>query len=313
MAKRAVPVKRRETGNETKGDGMAKSIKFVNDAQNEFQSIFRKLCFSKAEWDVWSDFVEMTATMIANSVDQDGEEHDTRERWYMETIKKYTKEEQEIFPELVGLTFEAMEQMPDQDFLGEMFMALALGSHWHGQFFTPYSICKMMARINIDEDIVKTKVANQGWIGVGDPACGAGALLVATRNELNAIGVGTENALFVAQDIDRTAALMCYIQLSMLGCAGYVVIADTLNHPATAVGLEPVRTEFNDVWETPMFRVGVWAERRLWYKMDSLMRRVPANKQVHGDAPKVVKQTPKRTVKKQAVLDAEETGQLTLF
>ena len=30
-----------------------------------------------------------------------------------------------------------LEHNPDQDFLGELFMALDLGNEWAGQFFTP--------------------------------------------------------------------------------------------------------------------------------------------------------------------------------
>ena len=36
--------------------------------------------------------------------------------------------------------------------------------------------------------------------------------------------------LFVAQDIDLTVGLMCYIQLSFLGCAGYVFATHDLKN-----------------------------------------------------------------------------------
>ena len=37
-----------------------------------------------------------------------------------------------------------------------------------------------------------------------------------------------QNAYFVAQDIDPLVAKMCYIQLSLLGCPGVVIIGNTL-------------------------------------------------------------------------------------
>ena len=59
----------------------------------------------------------------------------------------------------------------------------------------------------------------QGWISVSDPACGAGALLIAFANECRRQHINYQTSvLFVAQDIDFLAGCMCYIQLSLLGC-----------------------------------------------------------------------------------------------
>ena len=70
--------------------------------------------------------------------------------------------------------------------------------------------------------------------------------------------------------------MMCYIQLSLLGCAGYVVIGDSLAHPMTAVdrrGLIP-RGEGN-VWYTPMYFRDVWHWRRVWAQMEMMERVTP--------------------------------------
>ena len=42
----------------------------------------------------------------------------------------------------------------EQDFLGELFMALDMGNEWRGQFFTPYSVCSLMAAITLTENIL---------------------------------------------------------------------------------------------------------------------------------------------------------------
>lgn len=53
------------------------------------------------------------------------------------------------------------------------------------------------------------------YISVNDPACGAGAMLIAFANVAKKHGINYQkHVLFVAQDIDRTAAMMCYIQMS---------------------------------------------------------------------------------------------------
>ena len=110
----------------------------------------------------------------------------------------------------------------------------------------------------------REQIQQKGWISVNDCACGAGALLIAFANECRKNGINYQTSvLFVAQDIDYITACMCYIQLSLLGCAGYVVVGDTLSHPATSVdhhGLIP--TPGQNVWYTPMYFRDVWHWRR---------------------------------------------------
>ena len=54
----------------------------------------------------------------------------------------------------------------------------------------------------------------------------------------------------MAQDIDHAAAMMCYIQLSLLGCPAVVIVGDTLAKPM----LHPD----NDVWYTPFYHLNRW-------------------------------------------------------
>ena len=226
-----------------------KTVRFQKRSQAEFARQFTSLCNVKSSWEVWADFVTMSATAIANALDRQGETHDAREKEYLSIINRYPKAEQQIFPELLAKLVEALEEEPEQDFLGEMFMSLELGSHWKGQFFTPYSICQLMAAITIDSRA--DQIAVRGWTSINDPCCGAGALLIAARNEMAKRGLGPRQALYVAQDIDRTAALMCYLQLSLLGCAGYVVVGDTLTQPSVGPTGSPLLiapAEGQEVW-----------------------------------------------------------------
>lgn len=244
---------------------MKKVIRNLRDGQVEFQKAFFKLCQTKSAWQAWSDFVEMTAIAISNSCEIRENVKREREERYMSIISQYTKSEQALFPELVGILGHALERNSEQDFLGEMFMSLELGSHWHGQFFTPYNLCKMMAKATVES--APEKLEEKGWICVHDPACGAGATLIGARNELEDKKIGGTKVFFVGQDIDRTAAMMCYIQLSLLGCAGYVVIADTLRYQITGPRLWPNLTEHHEAWFMPLnFLDPAWALRlsRTW-------------------------------------------------
>jgi len=245
-----------------------KTVHFRKKSQADFARRFTDLCSTKSSWEVWADFITMSAISIANALDQQGKKHDDREREYLNIINRYPKKEQLIFPELLGKLVEALEEDPAQDFLGEMFMSLKLGNHWKGQFFTPYSICQLMAAVTIDDRVRQIK--EHGWSGINDPCCGAGALLIAARNEMVKRGFGPRQMLFVAQDIDRTAALMCYLQLSLLGCAGYVVVADTLTQPSVSpmgslLLISP--TKGQEVWLTPAFYDDVWVYRTQFEKL----------------------------------------------
>ena len=61
-----------------------------------------------------------------------------------------------------------LERDPEQDFLGELFMALGLGNEWKGQFFTPYSVCRAMSAMTYAPDMT-ARIEKQGWISVNDP------------------------------------------------------------------------------------------------------------------------------------------------
>ena len=116
---------------------MARAVRFRRESQSQFSKLFTDLCQRKSSWEVWADFIAMAAITISNGFDREGKTHDDREKQYMRTIKGYNQGEQQIFPKLFALLVEALEDEPDQDFLGEMFMALNLGNHWKGQFVTP--------------------------------------------------------------------------------------------------------------------------------------------------------------------------------
>lgn len=248
-----------------------KTVHFRRKSQAEFARKFTELCSTKSSWEVWADFVAMSALAIANACDKQGETHDAREREYLSIIKRYAKKEQQIFPELLAMLVNALGEDPEQDFLGEMFMALELGSHWKGQFFTPYSVCQLMASMTIQDR--ENQIQERGWTGIHDLCCGAGALLIAARNEMVKHGLGPTQALYVAQDIDRTAALMCYLQLSLLGCAGYVVVGDSLIQPSVSPGGSPLLiapAEGQEVWLMPAFYDMTWVYRVQFEKIKLL-------------------------------------------
>ena len=98
--------------------------------RKKFLDTFKQLIYAHRPWDVWRDLIIMNACAISNAVDKT--HYDEREKRYLSIIKKYTKVEQKLFPELCAYITMALEDNPEQDFLGKIFMALGLEIHQMG-------------------------------------------------------------------------------------------------------------------------------------------------------------------------------------
>lgn len=238
------------------------------DSRKEFLKTFKQLTYHHRAWDIWRDFITMFACSLSNPVDKT--HYDDREKMYLRIIRKYNKQEQNLFPELAAHTVMALEENPEQDFLGGIFMELGLGNGSNGQFFTPYHVCDLMAKIAMGDSVVN-EVKEKGYITINDSCCGAGATLIAgiheARRQLEKEKLNFQNhVLVVAQDIDMTVALMCYIQLSLLGVAGFIKVGNTFTKPICE------RDSTENYWFTPMYFSDIWRVRRVFYQMDELMK-----------------------------------------
>lgn len=240
------------------------------DWEKKFLDTFRQLTYMHRPWEVWSDLIVMTACAISNAVDK--AHYDEREKRYLAIIKKYAKVEQKLFPDLCAYITMALEDNPEQDFLGKIFMALELGNTSNGQFFTPYSVCQLMSEIVTND--VEEKIEQNGYISISDPCCGAGATIIAAANSIKKKlenrrhPLNYQNHVFVvAQDIDEIVGLMCYIQISLLGLAGYVKIGNSLTDPITDTDNR------KNYWYTPLYFADTWTMRRTIKQFNALCRR----------------------------------------
>jgi hypothetical protein len=200
-------------------------------------------CHRHDAWQVFSDFVEMSAISISNSVDW--AQRDAREARYMEIVGRYDKEDAARFPQMLGELVMEFEHAPT-DVLGEVFMEMDLGSKWHGQFFTPYHLCRAMAKINVDAHMKELIVA-RGFIRANEPACGGAAMIIALAEEMKLAGINYQQHLHVvAQDLDHKAVHMAYVQLSLLHIPAIVIQGNTLS------------LEEREHWYTPAHIMGAW-------------------------------------------------------
>lgn len=216
-------------------------------------------------WGVWSDFITMFACALSNRFDR--VHFEKREAMYMKIIGKYDEQERMVFPELCVDVVQALEENSEQDFLGSVYMELELGNDHAGQFFTPYDVCRLMA--DIAGSNYASIVLKDGYCSINDCACGAGATLIAACHaagkQLALFGRNWQNHILVtAQDIDFIVGMMCYIQLSLIGAAGYVKIGDSICDPMHADDSK------ENYWYTPMFFSSTWSWRRLLHQVNSM-------------------------------------------
>lgn len=142
---------------------------------------------------------------------------------YMALVPRYTREELTEFSHLLGLTAMALEARP-RDFLGSVFMQAEISNDRLGQFFTPYELSFLIAKMTL-EGVDRSK----DLITVQEPACGSGGMIIAFCEAAREAGINFQwHTYTVAVDISEVAARMAYIQLSMLGIPAHVVWGDTL-------------------------------------------------------------------------------------
>lgn len=172
-----------------------------------------------------------------------------REARYLQVVSRYEREELQAFGELLAHVGMALWSKPC-DFLGDQFMRLGLGNHWHGQFFTPWEVASLSARMVFDRESAIRAIEAKGFLTVLEPAVGAGTMVIAFADAMAAEGFDPRRHLHVtAVDIDPTAARMCFIQLALLDIPAVVYVGDTLG------------MQVREAYLTPAHVVGGWTVR----------------------------------------------------
>lgn len=169
-------------------------------------------------YNLFEDWVRMIALAYANQIFFSQK----REDEYLEIMKRYDDAEKAKLYEMYAWLLEwAEEQMTDM--LGYIYMHLELGSKAHGQFFTPYHVCQMMAKMQkYDGKVMK----------VNEPSCGAGGNIIALAEALKEQGINYQQKMeVVCQDIDTKAVYMTYVQMCLYGIPAIVYQANTLSDP----------------------------------------------------------------------------------
>ncbi len=225
----------------------SKSHAGLDPAQREFVKLIRANATRYRLHEVFRDFCEMAALSISNSVDRS--QYAAREAAFLTIEARYSESERARFSQMLAQVVVSLES-GFSDCLGQLFMTLELGDHWKGQFFTPYAVSGLMARLTMGDPA--HELERRGFVTVNEPACGAGGMLIAFADTLRERGLNHSQSMHaVAVDIDPTAVHMTYIQLSLIGVPAIVVHGNAL---------WPSEKPWSQ-WATPVHVWGGWDER----------------------------------------------------
>ena len=132
-----------------------------------------------------------------------------------------------------GMVSDEMDKGRFFDLFGQLYEQMFLlksKASSNGQFFTPDSLCRLMA--SITDDGVEEKVSHIGPVIVNDPACGSARTLLAhfmdkTREDHALAGM----YYYEAADIDLQTCKMAACNMMIHGMQGKVVCQDQLSLP----------------------------------------------------------------------------------
>lgn len=206
-----------------------------------------KISGQYSPYEVFTDWIRCCALSIANSTTFfHGEVWRQRENDYIHTIKKYPKEDRVQFSEMLGMFAETLDE-GETDLLGEIFMQSGMGSKAAGQFFTPFNLSGLCARLLLIDTV---KGFDGKMITINEPTSGSGGMIIAAAKVLRDAGINYQKHLdVVAQDLDWKSVYMTYLQLSLLGIKAIVVQGNTLTEP-----YDPEQTPANRILITPAKR-----------------------------------------------------------
>ena len=206
----------------------------TDQARRQFISVFRDTARNLRRWEVFSDFITLAASELDMARIRTPENID-RSR---EICAKYSASDISNLHTLFCLMVCTLE-LKFHDFLGAIFMELELGDDRNGQYFTPYHLQSLMAKMLMPD--VEQTIRREGFVTVSDPASGAAGMIVAYAENLLAAGYNPSEHMFGSCiDIDPIAADMAFIQLSLLGIPAEVVTGNTLTMQLNRVRYTPV-------------------------------------------------------------------------
>lgn len=213
-----------------------------------FESIKKKT--GQSSFEAWQSFVYVIGYTLAVTCGNDC----IKIKKTFEMAFEVVKEAREEFCALEDALIQSITDNKFQDAMGGLYMRLGIGNEAGGQFFTPFHLSRLMAKIDLDKDAVWKTILEKGYISVSEPSCGSGGNVIAFCNACHDTGIDYQQYVyFECQEISEMTALMCFIQLSLMGIAAQIIVGDTLKREQRLILKTPVLT-MDPVWRFRMIR-----------------------------------------------------------
>lgn len=189
-----------------------------------------KLSGKYTPYQIFTDWVTMLAIAIQNSCKLIHDKiYEEREETYKTIAKRYKADELKTLADMGG-ALAAILNDRFGDVLGEIYMSSGCGSKSTGQFFTPYHLSYLTAKLAYENHI--NQLEEDELIEINEPSTGGGGMMIAIAQVMKENNINYQKRLHViAQDLDWNGVYMTYIQLSLLGVKATVVQGDTLHEP----------------------------------------------------------------------------------
>lgn len=219
---------------DSKGVSSVQRLMNARYSRSRFISVFESTGRHRRRWEVFSDFL----TLAASELDLARVRTPENAERCRNICDRYDAADIANMHELFCLLVSALEAK-FHDFLGDVFMELELGDGRRGQYFTPYHLQSLLAKL-VMPDVAET-IAREGFVTVSDPAVGAAGMIVAYAEQMLEAGFNPSEHMFAqCIDIDPVAADMAFVQLSLLGIPAEVVTGNTLTLECSRVRYTPV-------------------------------------------------------------------------
>lgn len=188
--------------------------------KKEFIKTASIIARSLHRYDVVRDFAEMTRITIINNLTPFWSEDS--EKQYLTTAGRYTRDDLNSMAHMFALVQIAYADRHG-DFLGECLMELEMGNKHMGQFFTPYDLCLLIAKMTI---CPTEEQKRRGYFDISEPAAGGGAMVIAAQE----IAKNESIEMFASCiELSHMTADLCYINLSCAGVAAQVIQGNALS------------------------------------------------------------------------------------
>ena len=195
------------------------------ERHKELESLLKKMRTGYTARDNFAILMEIMAITFANIVKT--EMWQERENTYLKLIKTVDIEATTRAFAFVMEWF-ATEPTP-MDLLGPFHTWIGMDNSGSGQFFTPWEVAVMMARMSLgSKECIEAQIDEKGCITICDPTCGAGGTLIAGANVLHSMGIDCSNVVFYGQELMPTTAYTCFVQCALWGLSAVIGHGDTL-------------------------------------------------------------------------------------